>query len=120
MDLDHRQNALLLARGHPITPDIFKTALGRVEKPQPPKSQTITEYVGNLLERAKRGELQNVEAALTWDLERELYRQAFELAEGNQTEAAKWLGVSRPTMREKLRAYGLRAPSEADTPPPET
>ena len=49
--------------------------------------------------------MQNAEAALIWDLERELYRQAFELAKGNQSEAAKWLGIGRATMREKLSEY---------------
>jgi len=41
--------------------------------------------------------------------ERELYAQAIQLAQGNQAKAAKWLGVSRPTMREKLTLYGLHA-----------
>jgi DNA-binding protein Fis len=41
------------------------------------------------------------------NLERELYDQAIRLANGDQTKAARWLGVSRPTMREKLQRYGL-------------
>jgi DNA-binding protein Fis len=41
-------------------------------------------------------------------LERELFAQAIHLAHGNQAKAARWLGVSRITMREKLAAFGLR------------
>ena len=41
------------------------------------------------------------------DLERELYRQAVEMAHGNQTKISKWIGVSRLTVREKLNKYGL-------------
>jgi DNA-binding protein Fis len=41
-------------------------------------------------------------------VERELYTQAIQLSQGDQSKAAKWLGVSRPTMREKLLRYGLR------------
>jgi DNA-binding protein Fis len=40
-------------------------------------------------------------------VERELYGQAIRLANGDQTKAASWLGVSRPTMREKLTRYDL-------------
>ena len=39
--------------------------------------------------------------------ERELYEQAIQLAEGDQTKVAEWLGVSRPTVRERLLHYGL-------------
>ena len=42
-------------------------------------------------------------------VERELYAQAIKQARGNLTKAAKWLGISRVTMREKLSAFGLRS-----------
>jgi hypothetical protein len=57
---------------------------------------------------------------LTEAVERELYGQAIRLANGDQTKAARWLGVSRPTMREKLTRYGLypiRGGSEASVAP---
>ena len=47
-------------------------------------------------------------------VERELYGQGIRLANGDQTKAARWLGVSRPTMREKLTRYGL-FPTRGDT-----
>ena len=40
-------------------------------------------------------------------VERELYGQASRMAKSDQSKAARWLGVSRPTMREKLIRYGL-------------
>jgi DNA-binding NtrC family response regulator len=101
--------ALLLARGHPVSRRDLRDALGRTEQSPPPSKQSVAEYISTLLDQAQRGELDNIEAAVTWDIERELYRQAIDRAKGNQSEAAKWLGVSRPTMREKLKAYGLRA-----------
>ena len=61
-----------------------------------------------MLAGAKRGERQNVLDSLVSEVERELYEQAIRLADGDQTKAAGWLGVSRPTMREKLTRYGLR------------
>jgi transcriptional regulator with GAF, ATPase, and Fis domain len=65
---------------------------------------------------AVRGELEDVHEALTEAVERELYSQAIKLAHGNQAKAAKWLGVSRPTMREKLKTYGLHSLSESSVP----
>ena len=41
------------------------------------------------------------------DLERELFTQAIQLADGNQAKAARWLGITRLTMREKLLHFGL-------------
>ena len=101
--------ALLVARGHPITPEILKAVLGKNETPVPPPTKSVGEYIKDLLDRAYDGKIENVEAAVTWDIERELYAQAIERAGGNQAKAARWLGVSRPTMREKLKAYGLHA-----------
>ena len=39
--------------------------------------------------------------------EQELFRRAIELARGNQAKAARWLGVSRITMKAKLVQFGL-------------
>jgi DNA-binding NtrC family response regulator len=64
--------------------------------------------VAQLLEKAATGEVQRVEEVLVEEVERELYSQALRLASGNQSQAARWLGVSRPTFREKVQAYGLQ------------
>ena len=63
--------------------------------------------VAELLAKAKRGEALDVQTLLIEKLERELYDQAIKLAEGDQSKAARWLGISRPTMRDKLQRYGL-------------
>jgi DNA-binding protein Fis len=48
------------------------------------------------------------------DLERELFVQAIQLAQGNQAKAARWLGVTRLKMREKLAQFGLRGGRAGD------
>ena len=68
---------------------------------------TLAERISDLLGKAQRGEIKDVQAALTTETERELYGQAIRLTNGDQTKAAGWLGVSRPTIREKLTRYGL-------------
>ena len=62
-----------------------------------------------MLRAAVRGEIKDVRDVVMQAVERELYTQALNLAEGNLTKAAKWLGVTRVTLREKLNAFGLRS-----------
>ena len=58
-----------------------------------------------------------VHARMIEDMERELYTRAIQLAEGNQAKAARWLGVTRTTMREKLIRFGLRPAGEKPEQP---
>jgi len=64
-------------------------------------------HVAETLEQAEREGATNVQSRLMEWAERELYEQAIQLAEGDQTKVAEWLGVSRPTVRERLLHYGL-------------
>jgi DNA-binding protein Fis len=50
------------------------------------------------------------------EAERELLTQAITLAAGNQARAARWLGLSRFTLREKLKHLGLH-PDSAEAGP---
>jgi DNA-binding protein Fis len=72
-----------------------------------PGVSPIVGYVAELLAAASRGEQENVRALLFETVDRELFAQAIKLAQGNQAKAARWLGVSRITMREKLIHFGL-------------
>lgn len=100
------RRALSLALGHTLTERIVREAMEQATVRVAPE-QTLRGYIASLLDRAQRGELQNAQAEMIKDLELELYARAIELAKGNQALAARWLGVSRPTMREKLNEYGL-------------
>ena len=60
-----------------------------------------------LLARAQSGDLKDAHARMIHDMEPELFRQAIQLANGNQAKAARWLGVTRLKMREKLIELGL-------------
>ncbi len=116
------RKALLLARGHRIGLDIIHKVLDQSRLLQGAPAQTgasslvagqpLAVHVSRLLDEAERGEREDVAAALTEWLEREVYGQAIRLAGGQQTKAAKWLGVSRPTIRDKLSRYNLCASTE--------
>jgi DNA-binding NtrC family response regulator len=110
------RKALVDCRGLPISADLVEEAL-RKSAPRPCAAvhaagtagaeSPLAQYVHNRLLAASRGELAGAFGLMQEDLEREIYRQAVELSHGHQTNIAKWLGVSRLTVREKLDKYEL-------------
>ena len=83
----------------------------------PAGDQPLATYVSELLAKVMRNEMEDAHARVTTAAEREVYGQAIRLADGDQTKAAKWLGVSRPTMRERLLRYGLTPKLEIKSEP---
>ena len=106
------RQALLLARPFGIGVEQLRTALARTRRPVTAAVQTHADYVATLLARVQRGEEQDAYSRMIADLETELFAQAIRLANGNQAQAARWLGVTRLKMREKLAELGIR-PSAA-------
>ncbi len=107
------RHTLLLARGYPVSLEHAQQAYARVQRPMPNSEQTLSGYFTDLLTRARRGELPDARASMIEEMERELFSRAIGMANGNQAKAARWLGVSRTTMREKLLHFGLHAGGEA-------
>ena len=70
--------------------------------------QTLRDLAGALLAAAQRGELADAHGRLFDAAEREIIGQAIQLTRGNQLQAARLLGISRLTLREKLTQFGLR------------
>jgi nitrogen regulation protein NR(I) len=101
------RQALLLARPFAISLDHVKQVLTKTPKAPTATGQTHEAYVRELLDRVQRGEEQDAYARMMADLEPELFAQAIRLAQGNQAKAARWLGVTRLKMREKLTELGL-------------
>jgi DNA-binding NtrC family response regulator len=108
------RQALLLARPFAISLEHVRQVLAKAHKPPAIASQTHGAYVADLLARAQRGEERNAYQKMMADLEPELFTQAIRLAQGNQAKAARWLGVTRLKMREKLTQLGLH-PSQENT-----
>lgn len=101
------RKALLLARSYTISTDHLREVLRHSRRSPGAGDQPHAAYVTDLLARAERGEIQNALAQMISDLEPELYAQAIRRAQGNQARAARWLGISRLRLREKLRQLGL-------------
>jgi two-component system, NtrC family, response regulator len=111
------RQALLLARGYSVSLEHVQQAVARNRKPLAVENQSIAGYFTELLERAQRGEIDGIRARMFADMERELFTRAFQLARGNQARAARWLGVTRTTMREKLIHFGLHPAGEKPQQP---
>ncbi len=101
------RQSLLAARPFAISLEHVQQVLARARKPAAIAGQTHVAYVADLLSRVQRGEEHDAFSKMVTDLEPELYTQAIRLAQGNQAKSARWLGVTRLKMREKLIQLGL-------------
>jgi DNA-binding NtrC family response regulator len=102
------RQAMLAARPFPIAGEHVGQALARSQATAPSPDRTHAHYIADLLARAERGEITDAYWRMVSDLEPELFAQAIQRAGGNQAKAARWLGITRLKMREKLAELGLR------------
>ncbi len=107
------RQALLLAGKYTISLEHVRQALSRMGGGAAASEHSFAAGIGEYLARAKRGEMEGVHGRVIEEVERELFGQAIQLAQGNQAKAARWLGVSRLTMREKLNHFGLHPSGNA-------
>jgi DNA-binding NtrC family response regulator len=100
------RQALILARPFAIGLEHVQLVTAKNRRSPDGKQQTHAAYITELLARAQNGEIENAFSRMIADLEPELFKQAIQLAQGNQAKAARWLGVTRLKMREKLNELG--------------
>jgi len=106
------RKVLLLARGYTITAEHARAVLSKMPGAGRTADQSLRDQAGELLAAAQRGELYDAHFRLLEAAEREIFSQAIQLAQGNQAKAARWLGVSRLTMRAKLTQFGIHPSQE--------
>jgi nitrogen regulation protein NR(I) len=109
------RKTLLLAQSYTINADHVRAALHKSPGAAGSATQSISEYVEELLAAAQRGETSDAHTQALEMVERELFKRAMEQAHGNQAKAARWLGISRITMKAKLVQFGLH-PSQEQGP----
>ncbi len=107
---------LLSARGLSINASAVRQILAARNAEASATGSSFTAFAADLLLRAQKGELQDAYPRILAEAEREILTQAITLAEGNQAKAARWLGLSRFTLREKLKHLGLH-PNSAEANP---
>ena len=108
------RQAVILARPFAVSAEHVRQVLAKSKQPLDVAQQTHAAYISDLLSRAQRGEITDAHARMIENLETELFAQAIKLAEGNQAKAARWLGVTRLKMRERLAELGLRPKTDPD------
>jgi nitrogen regulation protein NR(I) len=101
------RKVLLQARGYTISAEVVKASLAPAGPPLVSAEKTLHAYADELLAAAQRGEISDAYGQLHEAAERVLIGRAIEKAQGNQAQAARWLGISRLTLREKLIHFGL-------------
>jgi DNA-binding NtrC family response regulator len=109
------RKALLATQGFTITLDHVRAVTNKPSTAADSAQRPFGEYVDEVLAAARRNELTDVHARVLETAERELFARAIALAQGNQAKAARWLGVTRVTMRAKLIQFGLHPTQEADS-----
>jgi nitrogen regulation protein NR(I) len=108
-ELENVTRRLLLdSRALAIAADVVRRALNARSTTAVPSGDSLAALAADLLARAQRGEIEDAHGRILADAEREIITQAILLTDGNQAKAARWLGISRLTLREKLTQLGLR------------
>jgi DNA-binding NtrC family response regulator len=108
------RKVLLLAQGYSVNLDHVRAALNKTGVPVYSAAGPFGEYIDELLAAALRGETTDAHARVLETAERELFARAIQQARGNQAKAARWLGVSRITMKAKLDQFGLHPAREQE------
>jgi len=99
--------ALLLAQSYTINLGHVRTALNKSRVTFCSPARPFGDVVEDLLAAARRGAVTDAHGRILEFAEREAFARAIAQAQGNQAKAARWLGISRVTMRAKLVQFGL-------------
>lgn len=106
------KKALIFSRGAPLSPDEVQKALGA---PLRQGAETATGEDGDPIAETIRRELASGRDGLFEELMDRfghmVIRLALEATGGNRSQAARLLGLSRPTLIAKIEKYGLRIES---------
>jgi nitrogen regulation protein NR(I) len=108
------RRSLLAAQDYTINLDHVRAALTKSPEAVASPARAFGDYIDEVLAAARRDELTDAHARVIETAERELFTRAIQQAQGNQARAARWLGISRITMRAKLIQFGLHPRQEQD------
>jgi len=105
------RKALLRSRGYAIDRETIDNLLVETEPPEQRTAEygSVEQYCRQLVADAADGMLENVHQIAVERIEANLIESALERSEGNISKASKWLGLSRLTLREKAKRYGIVA-----------
>jgi DNA-binding protein Fis len=108
------RKSVLLGQSYTITVDHIQAALNKTSELVYSPTRAFGEYLDELLTAAQAGDITDAHSRALETTERELFARAIKLAHGNQARAARWLGISRITMKAKLVQFGLHPAQEQE------
>ncbi len=108
------RKAVLAAQGYTINLDHVRAALNKSSDTVASPARAFGDYVDEVLAAARREEIADAHARVIESAERELFTRAIQQAQGNQAKAARWLGITRVTMKAKLVQFGLHPSQDQD------
>ena len=83
------------------------TVLTRRERRKQPIRRSVTSAIELFLQDMDGHEVNDLYHVVLSEVEPAIFDVVMNYVEGNQTEAAEMLGISRGTLRKKLKLYGL-------------
>lgn len=107
------RKALLRSRGYAIDRDMIEELLIETEPPDQSRSDndSVEDFCRQLLNDASEGKIENAHQVAVEKVEAALIDLALRKSDGNISQAAKWLGLSRLTVREKAKKFGIAGTS---------
>ena len=88
---------------------MIEELLIETEPPEQSKgdNHSIEDFCRQLINEADEGRIENAHQVAVERLETALIDLALKKSDGNISRASKWLGLSRLTVREKAKKYGI-------------
>jgi len=101
------RKALLRSRGFAINEESIASLLDETEPVEGGGSGSIEDFCREMLEQAIQGRIASAHESAVEKVEAILIDEALSRSGGNISQAAKWLGLSRLTLREKAKKFGV-------------
>ena len=102
------RQAMLLSHGRGISLQHAQKAYFGPPPATPVEDPSLSECFDTLLAAAAQGRITDAYRRMIETVEREFFAQAIRRARGNIAKVARWCGITRATVREKLARCGLR------------
>lgn len=79
-----------------------------------PIAESVTNSIREYFEHLEGAPANNIYELVLREVEKPLIGSIMTFAEGNQSQAAKWLGISRNTLRKLIAKYGINGEQEVE------